>query len=428
MRDIDRRRFLAGTAGAVALSALPTSHLAAANQSANKVVLAIMGLRNRGVQLAERFNQIENVEIAYVCDCDERQIAKGIDVASAGGTRPRPQGVSDSRQALDDPAVDALVVAVPNHWHAAATIAGCQAGKHVYVEKPCSQTAEEGELMMAAAERHDRVVQVGMQRRSGALYRRLVERVREGAIGEVLYAKSYYYRNRPTIGHAKPEPPPAWLDFDVWQGPATEREYQSNILHYNWHNFWHWGNGEIGNNGVHSIDICRWAMDMDFPTQVDVQAMKLRYDDDAETPDTMTAHFREGNKLMVWEGVSWSDPYRTGEGFGIELRGTEGTLVANDSGYTIYDISRAATEHETGSRGDVEHCQDFVDRIRNGGTPQATLQEGHRSAMFCHLANIAHRSGESLNVDARTGHLVKPSEQAAQLWSRDYRSKWMPSV
>lgn len=428
MPALNRRDFLAGTAGIIASSAVSTSAIAAANKAGNKVVLALMGLHNRGPQLAARFNQLENVEIAYVCDCDEQQIPKGIQAASANGDRPTPKGIRDFREALDDPGVDALVCAAPNHWHAAATITACQAGKHVYVEKPCSHSAEEGELMIAAANRYDRVVQVGMQRRSGSLYQKVVERVRDGAIGEVLYAKSYYFNNRPTIGHADPAPSPPWIDFDMWQGPATERDYRSNILHYNWHNFWPWGNGEIGNNGVHTIDICRWAMGVDFPTRVDVHADKLRYDDDAQTPDTMTANFTCGDKLIVWEGISWSAPYKTGDQIGMELRGTEGTLVVNDQGYTIYDLKRTPVESGNGSRGDVEHCQDFVDGILNGGVTNANLTEGHRSALFCHLANVAHRAGEPLSIDPENGHLVNASQAASSLWGCDYRSKWMPAT
>ncbi len=427
MIKLDRRSFLAGAGGAVASAALPSTAVASANRANRKVVLALMGLRNRGPQLVERFKEVSDVEIAYVCDCDERQFAKGVDaVASRWGKSPKV--VKDYRIALDDSSVDGLICAAPNHWHAAATITACQAGKHVYVEKPCSHTAEEGELMIAAAAKHSRVVQVGMQRRSGPLYRKMVERVREGAIGEVLLGKSFYFRSRPSVGHAEPETPPSWLDFDLWQGPVTERPYRSNILHYNWHGFWHWGDAEIGNNGVHTIDICRWAMGVDFPNEVAATGAKLRHNDDWEMPDTLNASFKFGKKLITWEGVSWSDPYQMGMQIGIELRGTAGTLFVNDRGYTMYDLDRKPFEQEKESRGDIEHCQDFVDCIRAEHQPNGKLEDGHRSAMLCHLANIAYRTGETLTVNPRDGHLSRAGKNASALWSSEYREKWMPNV
>lgn len=427
MFPIDRRSFLAASAGA-ATAALSSTAIASSNKANNKLVLAVMGVRSRGAQLAQRFSKIPGVEILYLCECDERQMANGVKAVPTEGRSAPLKTTGDFREALDDPAVDALICAAPNHWHAAATIAACQAGKHVYVEKPCSHTAEEGELMIAAAEKSGRVVQVGMQRRSGALYQEMVQRIREGVIGDVLLAKSWYFRNRPSLGHAEPESPPDGLDFDMWQGPVTEQPYRSNILPYDWHNFWQWGNGEVGNNGVHTIDICRWALGVDFPDQVDVYGAKLRYDDDAQTPDTMNANFRCGDKLITWEGVSWSDPYKVGNQVGIELRGTEGTLAITDGGYTVYDTKRKPIEEKKASRGDDEHCENFLDCIRSGSTPNASISEGHRSALFCHLANIAHRSGQTLQVDPSNGHLVESTSATDDLWKCEYREKWMPTV
>ena len=253
--ELSRRTFLAGSAaGLVALSARR-----AAADANSTVVLALMGANNRGSQLATEFAKLKGVEFAYVCDPDERAIAKGIDAATSGGGR-KPQGLKDFRKALDDPAVDGLVCAAPNHWHAAATILACAAGKHVYVEKPCSQTPDEGERMIAAAKSSSRVIQVGTQRRSGPLFRDAIERVHNGEIGDVRLAKGWYYDDRPTIGRGKPANPPAWLDYNLWQGPAPEQPFRDNVVHYNWHFFWHWGNGEVGNNGVHTVDLCRWAL------------------------------------------------------------------------------------------------------------------------------------------------------------------------
>ena len=423
MAHLDRRTFLAGTAATTMLASRARGSEKGANET---VVLALMGANNRGSFLAERFAEQSGNRIAYVCDPDERAIGKGIEAAASQGG-PNPQGVKDFRRALDDPAVDGLICAAPNHWHAAATLLACDAGKHVYVEKPCSHSAEEGERMMAQAAKTKRAVQVGTQRRSGPLYRHAVQRVHDGALGEALYAKSWYCRNRPSLGSGVESAPPAWLDYDLWQGPATEQPFRDNILHYNWHFFWHWGDAELGNNGIHTIDVCRWALDVNYPNRVTVAGSRLRYDDDQQTPDTSLAQFDCNGKTIVWEGVSWSPPYAPNGGVGIEIRGTEGTMILNDRGYTIYDNNRRAVEEFQDSRGDSEHVQNFLDAIRNGDSPNANIVESHKSTMFCHLGNISYRLGEPLEIDPKTGH-IKNQSRADQLWSLEYRPGWMPTV
>ncbi len=418
MRKIDRRRFLAATAGIALASGRAR---ATANDT---VVLALMGANNRGAQLASGFARQAGAEIAYVCDCDERAIAKGIAAATSTGGRT-PKGVRDFRRALDDTDVDGLICAAPNHWHAAATILACSAGKHVYVEKPASHTPEEGERMIAAARAAHRVVQVGLQRRSGDLYRKVVDRVREGALGRVLFARSTYFADRPSIGRGQRTAVPSWLDYDLWQGPASTQPYQDNVVHYNWHFFWNWGNGELGNNGVHTIDICRWALDVEFPSRVTAAGAKLRYDDDQQTPDTCTVSFDCDGRTIVWEGISWSQSSESQ--IGIELRGENCMLKVDDGGYTIYDAQRKVVEQDKLGRGDDEHLADFLAAIRNGSRPSADIEVGHKSTMFCHLGNIAYRTGQSLEIDPANGH-IRGSAAAQALWARDYRPGWMPGV
>ena len=423
MSTINRRHFIAASAAVVAGSAIRRSHAADAN---SEVVLALMGANNRGSQLAEQFGKQTGCRIAYVCDPDEQALAKGIEAATRSDG-PKPQAIRDFRQALDDPAVDALICAAPNHWHAPATILACAAGKHVYVEKPCSHSAEEGELMIAAAKKANRVVQVGTQRRSGPLYRQAVQKIRDGAIGEALHGKSWYHTLRPSIGVAKESAPPKTLDFALWQGPAVERPFRDNILHYNWHFFWHWGNGEIGNNGVHSIDICRWALGVDFPTRVTFAGGRLRYDDDQETPDTANAVFECGGKMIVWEQICWLRPSESSSIFGIEIRGTEGMLRINDEGATIHDGDRKLVAEFQGGRGDAEHLRDFLDAVRDARRTNANIEEGHKSALFCHLGNIAYRTGQSLQTDPANGHILE-NPTAQKLWAREYRVGWAPVV
>lgn len=177
----------------------------------------------------------------------------------------KPQVVADFRRILDDKSVDVLVVAAPNHWHAPATILGCSAGKHVYVEKPCSHTAQEGEWAVQAARKNNRVVQMGSQRRSWPVVQEAIERIHKGDLGQVLYARCWYNNRRPAIGSGTQQTPPEWLNWDLWQGPSTRVDFKDNIVHYNWHWHWHWGNGELGNNGIHGIDVARWGLQVHFP-------------------------------------------------------------------------------------------------------------------------------------------------------------------
>ena len=419
---INRRTFVAGTAAGLATAA--AARRAAANEAGRTVVLALMGAHSRGSQLAEGFSKLSGVEFAYVCDPDERGLAKGIDAATFGDRRPR--GVKDFREALDDPAVDGLVCAAPNHWHAAATVLACAAGKHVYVEKPASQTPDEGQRMIAAVQASGKAVQVGMQRRSGSLYRDAIERVRQGAIGDVLLARSWYFRDRPSIGRRQPEAPPAWLDYNLWQGPAPEEPYRENILPYHWHNFWHWGNGELGNNGVHTVDRCRGPRGGAAPRRVTAAGGRYRYDDDQQTPDTMSVSWEFDGRTIVWDGLSWSPALAKTPAVGVELRGTTGTMRIDDGGCTLYDGAGKVVETVDGSRGDAEHLQNFLDAVRGDAQVQAPIAEGAASALLCHLGNIAYRAGRPVEVNPDG----RPADAAltAAYWAREYRPGWMPET
>ncbi|HEY2411846.1 MAG TPA: Gfo/Idh/MocA family oxidoreductase [Pirellulaceae bacterium] len=427
MTELNRRHFLAGTAAATVALATNRSSRAAASPN-EKVVFAIMGANNRGSQLATTLTKIPNAEIAYICDCEESALAKGISAASSNG-RPAPKGIKDFRQALDDKHVDALICSAPNHWHAAATLTGLAAGKHVYCEKPASHTPDEGERMIEAAKKSDRVLQIGLQRRSHPQYRDIIEKVRSGAIGKVLYAKSTYYNNRPSIGRGKQTAPPASLDYDLWQGPVTAQPYRDNLIPYNWHLFWHYGNSEVGNNGVHTIDICRWALGVDYPTRVVATGGKFRYDDDEETPDTcnIVADF-EGGRTLVWEGVSWSPPYKPLSGINIELRGDAGAMFFEDYYYRRFDADRKLVEEmKKGNNSWQPHMENFIAAIRSGAKLNCGIEDGHKSTMLAHLGNIAYRTGRSLDVDPTNGH-IKNSPAADKLWACEYRKGWFPGV
>jgi predicted dehydrogenase len=432
-REIDRRRFIvqssSGAAMGAALVGVAGTVATAAAQAApgpnERIRVAVMGL-GRGSVLAKALSTLPDAELAYFCDVDSRRLQTAVDQLG-GKLSTRPKAAGDFRKILDDKSVDALVIAAPDHWHAPATIMACTAGKHVYVEKPCGHNPREGELAIEAARKHDRIVQVGTQRRSWPAMIEAVEKIRGNIIGRVLYARAWYANHRPSVGYGKLVPVPEWLDYDLWQGPAPELRYKDNYLHYLWHNYWHWGTGELGNNGVHGLDLCRWALGVDFPTRVTSGGGKYRYQDDQQTPDTHTVTFEFGDRAIFWEGLSWSPRGMEGEGFGATFHGERGTLVVTGNGYTIYSLTNKEVAKSTGEGKEAVHLKDFLHSIREHRHPNADIAEGNKSTLLCHLGNIAWRTGRTLHCDPQTGHILGDAE-AMQFWSRQYRPGWEPKV
>jgi predicted dehydrogenase len=417
-RDFLRQSTLAGLAATtVSLDVLGAG---------DRIRLGFMGVNGRGSDLARSFARFSDVEIAMIADVDERAVAKGQQAGSTGA-RPTPKAVKDFRSILDEPSVDALVIAAPDHWHAPATILACAAGKHVYVEKPVSHNAREGELAVAAARKFNRVVQVGTQRRSMPRIIEAMEQVRGGAIGQVRFARGWYNNTRGSIGRGKTVPVPSWLDWELWQGPAPERPFRDNIVHYSWHWFWHWGTGELGNNGIHALDVCRWGLGVTFPRRVSSGGGRYHFDDDQESPDTQVVTFDFGDRAISWEGRSCQRHGYEGSPFGAAFYGDRGTLVTDGAAYTVFDAEDKPAPKVAGSGDDAPHLRNFLDCIRDGRRPNADIEEGHASTALCHLGNIAWRVGRTLNCDPQTGR-IQGDRKAAQLWSREYRRGWQPKV
>ena len=389
-------------------------------------MLGVMGVNGRGMQLAQGFNSGGGAEIAYLCDVDERAMARAVKSVSDKQARV-PQGVKDFRRILDDKNVDALVIAAPDHWHAPATILACAAGKHVYCEKPACHNPREGEWMVAAARKHQRIVQLGTQRRSYPAVIEAIEKLKSGAVGRVLFSRGWYNNTRASIGHGKAAPAPDWLDYELWQGPAPERPFQDNLVHYNWHWFWHWGTGELGNNGIHALDVCRWGLGVDYPMRVTSGGGKYRFDDDQETPDTQTVTFDFGDKSITWEGRSWHPRGFEGSAFGIAFYGEKGTMVIDGANYKVFDFKGAEIDKGGGPGGDARHYQNFLECIRSGKKPSADIEEGHKSTLLCHLGNIAWRTGRTLHCDPKNGRILDDAKAMA-LWGREYRKGWEPKV
>jgi predicted dehydrogenase len=434
-----RRQFLKQASAATALAAAAnvlktpvygqnkapsTGRVLGAN---DRLVVAVIGLQ-RGAAHVNGHLAVKNVEVGYICDVDSNRVASGQKLVASKKQAQPARGVADFRRILEDRNVDAISIAAPNYWHAIMAIQGCQAGKHVYVEKPGSHNAFEAEAMVAAAEKSGRVVQMGNQRRSSPKIIEAMQRLREGAIGSVRYARCWYKNARGGIGKGKPAPVPAHLDWTLWQGPCPERPYKDNLVHYNWHWLWHYGGGELANNGIHTLDLARWGLGADYPTRVSFLGGRYHFADDQETPDTGTAVFDFGQSGASWDNSS-CNPRKGEQTPAVAFYGDKGSLlIGGGNEYTLFDMNGKEVEKVAGGRGsDVPHFQNFADAIREGKPLNSPIREGQKSTMLCHLGNIALRSGTVLTVDPKTGRIVKNAE-AMKFWKREYRPGWEPKV
>lgn len=423
----NRRTFLKQTGTAASALAFygAAGQFTRAQSPNNRMRIAVMGLQ-RGLDLVRSALEIPNTEIIYVCDVDTARLARGQKVAADKQGSP-PKGEKDVRKVLEDKSLDALFIAAPNHWHAPATIMGCNAGKHVYVEKPCSHNPWEGEMMVKAARKNKSVVQMGNQRRSWPVVIEAMEKLKAGAIGKVRYARCWYNSQRGTIGLGKPAGVPPTLDYSLWQGPAPEVPYKDNLVHYNWHWHWHWGNGELGNNGIHGLDLARWGLGVTHPRRVSSEGGRYHFDDDQETPDTSFAVFDFGEVGISWDCSSCHPRTQENLPF-VSFYGDEGTLENHAGGYRIFDLKGKQLEQHNGPGGEKGHIENFFNCIRNRrDNLNSEIQEGHLSTQLCHLGNIAWRTGHTLQIEEKTGRILKDSA-ANKLWKRDYRKGWEPKV
>lgn len=416
MSTFNRRHFL--HTSVAALSAVASA--GAADKPNEKIRLAVLGLRSRGRDLLKGFSSFEDVEIAAVCDPDENVVAPALKSISERQKR-EPKVEKDLRRVFEDRSLDAVVVATPDHWHALATIWACQAGKHVYVEKPVSHNLIEGRRMVEAARKHKRIVQVGTQRRSGSHFQSAAEFVQSGKLGKVPFVRTWIAGNRPSIGHKTDKPIPAGVDYDLWLGPAPQRPFNPNRFHYEWHWNWDYGTGEIGNNGIHALDVARWMLALEAPKTISSGGGKLFYDDDRQTPDTQIAVFDFAETTMIWEHRIWSKTGVEGEPFGIILYGEKGTLIFDKKGWHVQD---GATASDKAAEFQRPHFRNFLDCIRENKRPNADIEEGHKSTRLCHLGNIAQRVGRRLTFDAAT-ETLHGDASANQLLGRTYRAPFV---
>lgn len=443
-----RRNFLkktiAGTAAFSIGGILPgfTAKSYAGIMGANeRIRVGVMGVNSRGLAVSTNFAVQKGCEVIYVSDVDKRAADKCI-AAIEKLQQKRPSAAPDFRESLEDKNMDALIVTAPDHWHAPAALLACKAGKHVYLEKPCSHNPKEGEMLIAAQKKYNRVLQMGNQRRSWPKVMEAIAAVHSGAIGRPYFAKTWYSNNRPSIGKGKIVPVPDWLNYELWQGPAPRRPYQDNLIHYNWHWFWNWGTGEALNNGTHMVDLARWGLQVDYPVKVSSAGGRYRYNDDWQTPDTQVINLEFNNNSMItWEGRSCNGQPVEGSSVGVQFYGENGSiLIEGGNAYTIFDLKGKiikAVKHEDlidprnlsspAQELDALHIRNFFDGIRNGAPLRSDIIGGHQSTLLVQLGNIAQRTGRTLQTDPANGHILNNPE-ALQLWSREYEPGWEPTV
>lgn len=440
-KNKSRRRFVknavVGTTGlSLGLSAKSYGRILGANERVN---FGVIGMNSRGAALIDSISDVKNASIMDISDVDSRVVQKHQgEIAKKSGTKPT--GHVDFRKILDDKNIDAIAIATPDHWHAVMAIMGAKAGKHVYVEKPCCHSPMEGEILVLAQKKYDKVIQMGNQQRSGPASIQAIQHIREGLIGEAYFGKAWYSNNRESIGIGKEIAVPDWLDWDLWQGPAPRRNFKDNYVHYNWHWFWNWGTGEINNNGTHELDICRWALGVDYPVRVSSAGGRFAYKDDWEFYDTQVANYEfAGGKMITWEGKSCNNHPFFERGRGVTIHGTKGTILMDREGFIAYDqsgkvikemkeVTDSGTMDLSGGGGlTTLHMLNFCNGIRKGEQLTAPVSDGYISNLLPHLGNIAQKCGRVIDVNPLNGHILG-DEAASSMWSRDYEYGWEPTV
>ncbi|MEZ4811112.1 MAG: Gfo/Idh/MocA family oxidoreductase [Allomuricauda sp.] len=439
-----RRDFIKKSTLATAGISLTSSSLSAASYrniigANDRLRVAVIGVRSRAKAHVIAIHQDTNATILYNCDVDD-VIMEEHNAWCQENIGYVPKVKKDFRKILEDKDVDAVFIATPEHWHAPMAIMAMQAGKHVYVEKPCSHNPYENDLLVAAQNKYGKKVQMGNQQRSARTSMAAIEDIRNGIIGNVFKAEAYYSNNRESIGKGIKIPVPKTLDWDLWQGPAPREDYRDNIHPYNWHWFRNWGTGEIHNNGTHEIDICRWALGVDLPETITSFGGKYSYDDDWEYVDNQQITYTfPGNKFLTWSGHSRSMMKPERPGRGVTIYGSEGTIELSRNFYKLYDLggnpikfeferSLSATTNTQGIGGlDVDHVRNFFNGIRKDESLHSEINDASITTMLCHLGNFAQDAGHTLKIDTKTGKVLN-NDTVMKNWKREYENGWEPEI
>ncbi|MGA3046754.1 MAG: Gfo/Idh/MocA family oxidoreductase [Terracidiphilus sp.] len=438
---VTRREFLdtvaVGTAGlAIASTAKSYGQILGSN---DRLSFAVIGVRSRAyAHLSSLKANKSAARISWVCDVDSNTMKKfAADTEREMGEAPATE--KDFRNILQRKEVDAITIAAPDHWHAPMAITALQAGKHVYVEKPCSHNPAEGALLVAAQKKYGKQVQMGTQQRSSPHTIEIVDKIHNGLIGRAYYAKAWYSNVRKSIGVGKESPVPPQLDWDLWQGPAPRRAYTDNVQPYNWHWFKIWGTGETLNNGTHEVDVCRWALGVDFPNRITASGGRYHFKDDWQFYDTLVTSYEYDDKLISWEGKCCEGMKLYNRDRGSTIIGTTGSVLIDRDGYEVYDLKGNKTsEFKTGketSSSDLTgrdsmtdlHFANFIAGIRTGEKLHAPVSIGNVAVTMLQLSNVAWEVNRELHLDPADGKIRNDAE-AMKLWGRDYESGWAPHL
>tara|TARA_R110002033_G_C3896011_1_gene239442 strand:+ start:7536 stop:8879 length:1344 start_codon:yes stop_codon:yes gene_type:complete len=424
--------------GVNAMSASSYNNIIGSNDRIN---VAIQGLGRRyGAFLKGITDKKNNVRLTYLCDVMQSQMDDAAKKLSEK-INYKPELEEDIRKILDDKDVDAVFMATPDHWHTPGAIMGMQAGKHIYLEKPCSHNPWENQLVVEAQKKYNKVVQMGNQQRSSPQSIKIVKDIHEGVIGKAYKAIAFYTNGRGAVPKPVKAAPPEGLNWDLFQGPAPRKDYTHDTWNYNWHWYgWDYGTAEMGNNATHELDIARWALDVKYPNYVDVLAEKNQFVDDGwEMYDDMLATYKfEDDKIIQWDGVSRNAYPKYGRGRGTIIYGTDGSVMVDRGGFERFDrqgksveIMRSGEEEggvALGGGGDLStrHTVNFFDGIRGKKALTSPIDVGAMSQMLTHYANISYRIDSGFDVDENSGQIF--DRDAMQLWTRTYEPGWKPKI
>lgn len=448
-KDLTRRGFMKGTAGTLAGLGLwgTSSSWAGAN---DRVRVAVIGIHGMGRSHISSYMGLKNVEVAAICDVDENLFDSRIEKLFTARGKPRPRTYVDLRKLFEDKSIDAVSIVTPNHWHTLAAIWAIQAGKHVSVEKPCCHNFFEGQKLVEASKKYNVIVQDGAEQRSNPCSQSASEFLRRGGLGEVYLSKGLCYKWRKTIGKTPDEPVPAGVNYDLWLGPAPKRPFSKNRFHYNWHWNLDYGNGDLGNQGIHELDVARWMLGVNFPTKVCAMGGHFMFDDDQTAPNTLMAMFEFPNekgggdkkKILQFEVRHWitnrEDPMwmkpdkDSPGGYMVSAANTIGNLVYGSKGYMAKTVKEWKTymgkECQPGASGGGtgNHYQNFINAIRQGNPRKfnKSIEEGFYTCALVHLANISYLLGRSLEFDPEAQRVVG-DEEANGMLRRKYREPFV---
>ncbi|MEX2016495.1 MAG: Gfo/Idh/MocA family oxidoreductase [Candidatus Hydrogenedentales bacterium] len=436
MAGVTRRDFIKGAVAASVLIGTSKTAWAGANDRVN---VAVMGINGRGKSHLGGFARVEGAEVTTLCEVDSRLFDSRVKEFFSDRQKAEPKTEQDIRRVLDDKDIDAISIATPNHWHSLATIWACQAGKDVYVEKPMTHNVYEGQKVVEAAKKYERIVQHGTQLRSNPGFQEGINELKNGLIGDVYMARAVCYKWRPSIGPASAGQPPAELDWNLWQGPAQERPFMLNekgegaYVPYYWHWVWDYGNGDIGNQGVHQLDAARWGLGVDVPYRVASMGGLLLWDDAKEVFDVSSTSFMfkgaDGkDKMMTLEVRPWmTNDEAGGTSFGVMFYGSEGWMTfPNYEGYKAYQGRDNTLVKEASEGSDVNHYQNFIDCVRSRKAEELNAPpiEGHYSSALSHYALTAARVNRVLEIDTET-EMVKDDKEANKHLTRKYRAPFV---